>query len=114
MTGSDILVVIPHSGVAIPREILLEDLSGDFFTLVKNVDWYTQWLYDFRDILANRQIVFPYCSILLEANRDPGDIEKSVPVKDIHERPVYRKGCEPSQSMRAHWSEKYLNPSSWS
>lgn len=110
MTGSDILVIIPHSGVAIPREILLEDLSGDFFTLVKNVDWYTQWLYDFRDILANRQIVFPYCSILLEANRDPGDIEKSVPVKDIHERPVYRKGCEPSQSMRAHWSEKYLKP----
>lgn len=110
MTGSDILVVIPHSGVAIPKEISPEDLSGEFPALLKNVDWYTQWLYDFRDILQNRQLVFPYCSILLESNRDPADIEKSVPVKDIYERPVYRKGCEPSPSMRTHWSEKYLKP----
>ena len=28
MTGSDILVVVPHSGVAIPPEISLEDLTN--------------------------------------------------------------------------------------
>ena len=110
MTGSDILVVVPHSGVAIPPEISLEDLSDEFSALIKNVDWYTQWLYDFRDILANRQIVFPYCSILLEANRDPADVEECVPVKDIHGHPVYREGFEPSTSMRATLSEKYLKP----
>ncbi len=110
MTGSDILVVVPHSGVAIPPEISLEDLADEFSALVRNVDWYTQWLYDFRDILANRQIVFPYCSILLEANRDPADIEECVPVRDIHGSSVYREGCEPSPSMRAAWSEKYLKP----
>ncbi|MFO7570212.1 MAG: N-formylglutamate amidohydrolase [Smithellaceae bacterium] len=110
MTGSDILVVVPHSGVAIPPEISFEDLSDDFSSLIKNVDWYTHWLYDFRDILACRQIVFPYCSILLEANRDPADIDESVPLKDVHGQPVYRGGCEPSPSMRAAWSDKYLKP----
>ena len=108
MTGSDILVVVPHSGVVIPPEISLEDLSDEFTALIKNVDWHTQWLYDFRDILANRQLVFPYCSILLEANRDPADIDESVPLHDVFGRPIYRKGYEPSASMRAAWSEKYL------
>lgn len=110
MTGSDILVVVPHSGVAIPPEISLDDLTDEFSALIKNVDWYTQWLYDFRDILANRQMVFPYCSILLEANRDPAEIDECVPVKDVFGRSVYRGGCEPSASMRAAWSEKYLKP----
>jgi predicted double-glycine peptidase len=110
MTGSDVLIVIPHSGVAIPPEISQEDLSDDFSTLIKNIDWYTHWLYDFRDLLGNRQVVFPYCSLLLEANRDPGDIEASVPVVDVYGHPVYRPGCEPSVSMRTAWSEKYLKP----
>lgn len=110
MTGSDILVVVPHSGVVIPPEISLEELTDEFSALLKNVDWHTQWLYDFRDILANRQLVFPYCSILLEANRDPADIDDCVPVQDVFGRPVYRAGCEPSASMRAALSEKYLKP----
>jgi len=110
MTGSDILVVVPHSGVAIPPEISLDDLTDKFSTLIKNVDWYTQWLYDFRDILGNRQLVFPYCSILLEANRDPADIDESVPLHDVFGLPIYRAGYEPSASMRAAWSDKYLKP----
>jgi N-formylglutamate amidohydrolase len=81
MTGSDVLVVVGHSGVVIPPEISLEDLTDEFTALLKNVDWYTQWLYDFRDILGNRQLVFPYCSILLDANRDPADIDECVPVR---------------------------------
>ena len=60
MTGSDVLVVAGHSGVVIPPEISLEDLTDEFSALLKNVDWYTQWLYDFRDILGNRQLVFPF------------------------------------------------------
>ncbi len=110
MTGSDILVVIPHSGVAIPPEIPLEDLAGDFPSLVKNIDWYTNWLYDFRDILGNRQVVFPYCSLLLEANRDPADIDESVPLADISGKALYRKGFEPSVSMRTAWADRYLKP----
>ncbi|HRS84010.1 MAG TPA: N-formylglutamate amidohydrolase, partial [Smithellaceae bacterium] len=76
MTGSDVLVVVGHSGVVIPPEVSLEDLTEEFTALLKNVDWYTQWLYDFRDILGNRQLVFPYCSILLDVNRDPADLDE--------------------------------------
>jgi len=110
MMSSDILVVVAHSGVAVPPEIPLEDLSEEFPVLLQNVDWYTQWLYDFRDILDNRHVVFPYCSILLEANRDPLEIDECVPLQDIFGRPIYRSGYEPSSSMRAVWSEKYLKP----
>jgi len=110
MTQADILVVVPHSSVAIPPEIPLEDLSENLPELIKNIDWYTQWLYDFRDFLNNRQIIFPYCSILLEANRDPAIIDESVPLQDVFGRPIYRKGCEPSVSMRTAWSDKYLKP----
>jgi predicted double-glycine peptidase len=110
MTGSDDLVVAGHSGVVIPPEISLEDLTDEFSALLKNVDWYTQWLYDFRDILGNRQLVFPYCSILLDANRDPADLDEAVPVRDVFGRPIYRSAYEPSPSMRAAWSDKYLKP----
>lgn len=108
MNGSDILVVVPHCGINVPAEIFLEDLSYEFPALLKNIDWYTQWLYDFRDILGNRQITFPYCSILLEANRDPDDIEQSVPLVDIHGQNVYRPGFEPTEAMRKGLSDKYL------
>jgi len=102
--------VVPHSGVSIPPEISLEDLTEDFTTLLKNVDWFTQWLYDFRDILGNRQLVFPYCSILLDANRDPADLDECVPVKDVFGRQIYHPAYEPSTSMRSAWSDKYLKP----
>ncbi len=68
MKPKELLVVIPHSGIVIPAEISLESLSNKFPEMVRNVDWYTNWLYDFRDILDNRQMVFPYCSLILEAN----------------------------------------------
>lgn len=110
MTGSDVLVIIPHSGVSIPREISPDDLSDEFPLLLRNVDWYTQWLYDFRDVLSNRQIIFPFCSILFEANRDPLEIDECVPLTDVFGRPIYRSGCEPSLSMRTVWAEKYIKP----
>lgn len=110
MTSEQLLVVIPHSGILVPGEIPLDNLSEQFPLLLENVDWYTHWLYDFRDILDNRQIVFPYCSIVLEANRRPDLLDDSVPLKDVYGRPIYRSGCEPDQSLRAKLAEKYLVP----
>lgn len=109
MKANDILVVIPHSGIVIPAEIPPESLSGDFAELAQNVDWYTNWLYDFRDILGNRQLVFPYCSLILEANRRPDLIEDSVPLTDVRGRAVYRAGCEPDPALRARLSARYLD-----
>lgn len=110
MDMRNLLVVIPHSGVVIPNEIPLESLSEDFFILAQNVDWYTNWLYDFRDMLSNRHLVFQYCSIIVEGNRHPGILEDSVPLKDVRGRPVYVAGHEPSTDMRASISSRYLQP----
>jgi hypothetical protein len=108
MTDEGILVVVPHSGIIIPSEIPMDALSEDFPTLTQNVDWYTNWLYDFRDILRNRHLVFPYCSIVVEGNRRPDLLDESVPVRDVKGRPVYRKGLEPSLEVRRQLAARYL------
>lgn len=111
MISQELLVVIPHSGIEIPAEIPVESLSEQQFpSLIRNIDWHTSSLYDFRDILGNRQMVFPYCSIILEANRHPDAIDDSVPLKDVFGRPVYRSGCEPGLKLRTAMSEKYITP----
>jgi hypothetical protein len=86
----------------------MQALSKDFAALSENVDWYTNWLYDFRDILDNRHLVFPYCSIILEANRHPDITDECVPIRDVFNRLVYRPGCEPSVELRKQLALKYL------
>jgi hypothetical protein len=109
MTRQPLLVVIPHSGILVPKEIPLESLSEQFPSLLQNVDWYTHWLYDFRDILNNRQLVFPYCSLILEANRHPELLDDSVPLKDVYGRALYRPGHEPDPMLRAGLAQKHLS-----
>jgi N-formylglutamate amidohydrolase len=103
-----LLVVIAHSGIVIPNEIPPDSLSAEFPRLMRNVDWYTNWLYDFRDILGNSQLVFPYCNLVLEANRHPQKLDESVPLKDVFGEPVYQPGLEPDQKLRRSLSQKYL------
>jgi hypothetical protein len=104
----ELLVVIPHSGIVIPHEIELDTLSDQFPRLAQNVDWYTNWLYDFRDLLENRHIVFPYCSLIVEANRHPDILEDSVPLKDVRGEPIYKMRREPDDELRKGLSKKYL------
>ncbi|MBN2498911.1 MAG: N-formylglutamate amidohydrolase [Deltaproteobacteria bacterium] len=104
----ELLVVVPHSGIAIPAEIRLDTLSVQFGDLIRHVDWYTNWLYEFRDILANQQIVFPYCSLIVEANRHPEVLDDAVPLRDVNGEPVYKPGAEPGQDMRRLLAHKYL------
>jgi len=106
----ELLVVISHSGIVIPHEIPLDSLSDDFPGLIRNVDWYTNWLYDFRDLLGNGQMLFPYCSLILEGNRHPDILDESVPLKDVRGIPVYRPGREPEERLRESMSGKYLRP----
>ena len=103
-----LLVVIPHSGIVVPSEIPLESLSERFPSLVQNIDWYTNWLYDFRDLLENRHIVFPYCSLILEANRHPDILEDSVPLKDVRGESVYKMQMEPDKKLRKVLAKRYL------
>lgn len=103
-----LLVVIPHSGILIPSEIKLDSLSDDFPRLMRNVDWCTNWLYDFRDILGNSQLAFSYCNLILESNRHPERLDDSVPLKDVFGEPVYQYGLEPDLKLRRSLSRKYL------
>ncbi|MDH7513777.1 MAG: N-formylglutamate amidohydrolase [Clostridiales bacterium] len=104
----ELLVVIPHSGIVIPSEIPLESLNEKFPALVQNVDWYTNWLYDFRDFLDNKHIVFPYCSLILEANRHPDILEDCVPLSDVRGQPIYKENQQPNDELRQRLSDKYL------
>jgi hypothetical protein len=108
--GPSVLVVIPHGGLILPAEIPAEALSEDLPELAGNIDWQTEWLYDFRDILSNAHLVFPYCSLVLEANRHPRDLDSAVPLKDVLGRPVYRIGREPNAESRRQMAVKYLDP----
>ncbi|MDD4877211.1 MAG: N-formylglutamate amidohydrolase [Dehalococcoidales bacterium] len=108
MELKEMLVVIPHSGILIPCEIPVDSLSNDFPRLTRNVDWYTIWLYNFHDSLGNLSLTFPYCSIILEANRDPEDIDSSVPLKDSFGEPIYRAKHNPGLELRQFLSKKYL------
>jgi hypothetical protein len=102
--------VVPHAGLVIPAEIDPSRLSEEFFGLARNIDWFADHLYDFRDVLNNDHLTFPYCSLILEANRDPAVIEDSVPLKDVFGRAIYREGDEPARSDRACLSDRYLVP----
>lgn len=108
MELKELIVVIPHSGILIPGEIPVETLSGDFPELIRNVDWYTNWLYDFRDLLGNQHLVFPFCSLILEANRRPDILQDSVPLKDVHGKPIYRPDMEPPDNLRESLAGRYL------
>jgi hypothetical protein len=108
MELKELLVVIPHSGIVVPGEVPLESLSERFPALVQNVDWYTNWLYDFRDLLENRHIAFPYCSLIVEANRHPDILDDSVPLIDVRGESVYKTEREPEQKLRKMLSKKYL------
>lgn len=107
-TFRELLVVVPHSGLLVPSEIPAGILSESFFRLVRNVDWYTNWLYDFRDLLDNQQLVFPYCSLLVEANRHPDMLDECVPLRDVANQPIYADGQEPSEALRRLLAHKYL------
>ncbi|HKI74092.1 MAG TPA: C39 family peptidase [Pseudomonadales bacterium] len=104
----ELLVVVPHSGVVIPTEIPAGSLAEGFTAMLRNVDWYTNWLYDFTDMLDNRQLTFPWCSLLLEANRHPEIPDDAVPLVDVYGESLYRPGQEPDFETRVQLSNKYL------
>lgn len=106
----ELLVAAPHGGILIPAEIEAGRLSERFADQVRNLDWHTSSLYDFRDILDNGHLAFPYASLLLEANRHPERLDDCIPLVDVHGESVYRPGEEPGDDLRRLLVHKYLVP----
>jgi hypothetical protein len=103
-----LLVSIPHAGLLCPREIPISILSDYQKELSENVDWYTEHLYDFRDLLGNKQVYFPYSQVYVNVNRHPEDLDQSVPIF-LGNLPVYKQGNELSTDERKKLVLKYHN-----
>lgn len=103
---NNILVSIPHSGIYCPREIELNTLSDNIQELsIDNVDWYTELIYDFRDILENKQIVFPINQIYINVNRRPY-LEECMP-SEINGLQIYKDNLMPDIKLQKYLIKKY-------
>jgi len=68
----NVLVIIPHGGTLCPIEISTKSLSKYQDELASEcIDWHTEQLYDFRDMMNNKQIVNPISNVYLNVNRHP-------------------------------------------
>jgi len=88
-----LLVIGPHSGTKRPSEIKKEWLSEyqNRFLYGNDceTDRYTEKLYDFRKILTNHQIVFPYSQIYINICRSINNLNDVFPLY-INKLPVYK------------------------
>lgn len=106
--SSKVLVSISHAGIACPPEISPAMLSSHQQTLAaNNVDWYTDHLYNFQDLLGNAQVVFPYSQVYINVNRHPSILDESVPL-NLGDLPVYEAGLEPSLEQRHLMLKRHL------
>jgi hypothetical protein len=100
-------VSIPHGGISIPPEISLDSLSEDYQDMMNaHVDHGTRSLYDFTDLLDNRQVVFRYSPVLINVNRHPDVLDDCVPVIVEGVR-VYKEHSEPDVSLRKKLAATY-------
>jgi len=106
----NVLIIIPHGGIQCPSEIPLDSLSKYQKRLANDcVDWYTDYLYDFKNIMNNQQISNPISNIYLNVNRNPNELEDCVP--DFYEKiPIYKSGQEPSKKIKQLIINKYFLP----
>lgn len=108
--ASRLLVLIPHASTKRPKEIKKNALSKYqerlLFSSATETDRGTDKLYDFRLILKNRQIVFPFSQVYINVLRDPKRLADSVPLY-IREIPIYKKGQEIDLTLRKKLIKKY-------
>ncbi len=106
--AKELLVVIPHAGLRRPQEIPANWLSNNINELIETeTDWNTELLYDLRQILANRQLIFPINQVFINACRHPRVLDDCVPLT-INEDLIYRRN--PSIALRRELVKKYLLP----
>jgi hypothetical protein len=108
IVAKNILVIIPHASCDRPKEIKKEWLSINqkalLYSEVAETDRCSDKLYDFRQILGNRQAVFPYSQVYLNICRHPKQINSICPI-DIRGVKVY--GRAPSVEFRKKLVNKY-------
>ena len=105
------MVIIPHGSVGRPPEIkkswLSENQNQLLFGVSSETDRGTGQLYDFRKILHNRQLVFPYSQVYINAVRNPKMLNDSIPTS-IRGVSVYKKALD--RKFRKKLLVKYFLP----
>lgn len=89
---SNILVLIPHSGKAIPKEIEPTNIRKEAVKdLQYEVDVGTDEIFDFKQYFNNDQFVFKYNRGLIDVNESPKDLNASIDLKTFFDKPIYKK-----------------------
>lgn len=106
-----ILVSIPHSQSNLPKELIPLADPEQWSATRKLVERHTDTLYDFRDVLQNKQVVFPYNRFYIDVNRCPEMVNESMPVHFVRDKskdtPLYQQDKTPSPQLRKELIVKY-------
>lgn len=107
LLAKSICVSIAHAGMACPPELAPETFSEHIEEIkLQSIDFFTDHLYDFLNILENQHVVFPYLPCIINVNRHPDLIDECIPLQ-LDEMPIFKKGKEPSVSTREQMVRAY-------
>lgn len=109
-----IAIVIPHSSLATPPELLGRVKLTDE-QIFNEADVYTDLIYDFRDRVAEWH-VFPYARSIIDVNRPKEWVsivkegDGIVKHQTSYGTKLYAQGDEPDAELEAHLIETYWQP----
>ncbi len=108
---NDILVIIPHASTKRPRELKKEWLTKNQEYLLRSgdaeTDRYSELLYDFRRIIGNQQLLFPFSQVYINVCRHPQKLGEICPY-EICGKKIYKKDI--SDQLREILVQKYATP----
>ncbi len=103
---SGILILIPHSSKELPKEISSFADPIIWKKTSKNIENHTDKLYNFTNLINNKQIIFPYNRYYIDVNRHPDVLNDSVPV-NFGKESLYKN--IPNIEKRKELIKKYHN-----
>lgn len=113
MRADKLLVVIPHAGLELPKEIkkrrLAENINDLIYSEDAETDRASDKLYNLKPILKSKQLIFPYSQIFLNICRDFHDLDSAAPIK-IRGAKIYGEEFNPSIKFRKNLINKYTIP----
>ncbi len=114
--NSPLLISIPHSGTAIPKEIACNMTSHAL--QMPDVDWHLTLLYDMAQAYDTSVLSAEYVRYVIDLNRSPEDTPLYpgqdttglCPIDTFDKKPIYIKGKEPDQQEIRNRIEQFWRP----
>lgn len=106
------LIVVPHSGTALPYEIKSKDIMDDYRGLLISADLYTEELYNYEGLFRYEFINFPYHRSFIDVNEPIDQLDDCVPLQHWRDNGskynIYKNN--PSIELRKYLAQKYIVP----